>query len=276
MGGEYTEVSPTKTYEHEWGGLKTKILLFGKPNNFLSLVSNTAGLDIITGHAREHGVLRVFAPRVTSASKMIVDKDCFTKVMICNGRKVSYGIDADGVLIPSQSAFFIAPADCPTLVLQSSEGKMVATHAGRNCLLDDGLLSGNTTHPGVESVVYEGLKLLRCNPQKIYASIFCGIGEQYFIHPIEGTPHQDKNEQLIKYVCKRWGRKCFGPNLPEGQLNLFELISMQLREAGVQEKNIWHDGACTYSDLISKDKPMWWSHRRGDKGRNGVLVMRLN
>lgn len=264
----------TKEYEHEWRGFQTKVLLFGQPNNFISLHSNVNALNTVTAHAQKHGILKIFAPKVTSANKLIAQEHDFKKEIVCNGVSVFHGIAADGVLIPPRSAFFIASADCPTLVLQDSQGSIVATHAGRQCLLDSASFLGGRQHR-FESVIDEALQFLWDDPAHIHASVFCGIGQEHFTHPIEHFAYGDVNEAMIKYVVKRWGRDCFGPDLTQGQLSLFELIKAQLKESGVSIKHIWHDGACTYSDLISPLKHMWWSHRRGDKGRNGVLVMRI-
>ena len=267
-------ILPTKEYGHEWRGFQTKVLLFGQPNNFMSLHSNTNTLNTVTAHAQKHGILKIFAPKVTNANKVIAREHDFKKEIVCNGVSVFHGIAADGVLIPSRSAFFIASADCPTLVLQDSLGSIVATHAGRQCLFDPASFLGGRRH-GFESVIDGALDLLWDDPTHIHASVFCGIGEEHFTHPREHFAYGDVNEAMIKYVVKRWGRDCFGPDLTEGQLNLFELIKAQLKESGVPEKNIWHDGACTYSDRTSSGEYMWWSHRRGDRGRNGILVMRM-
>jgi len=261
-------ILPSKSYEYSWFDTTGKILLFGKPHNFADFHNNEVALNIITKHAPHYGLERIYAPSVTSANRLIVGPDEFTQKVSCNGVSVFFGISADGVKLPPRSAFFIASADCPTLVLQSPEGEFVATHAGRKSLVDDENDEGG--------VVFSALNLFSGNASQTYASVFCGISAEHFNHPIEHSQYGNKNRKLIAYICKRWGRECFGKDLTEGNLNLFELISAQLKKAGVSTGHIWHDGACTYKDIQYSLNPMWWSHRRGDVGRNGILVMRLN
>lgn len=271
-------VHPTKMYEHEWFGNKVKVATFGRPNNFASLQNNELALQIIVKHVLAHGIETIFVPDVLRATGRIADANEFTKKISLGGVSVFADVSSDGVELPPRSAFFIASADCPTLVLRCPSGRVVATHAGRDCLFDKYRFIGGITRAH-ESAVFSAMKRLNGDAKEAHASIFCGIGAEYFTHPINHPECGYANEKLIQYICKRWGRQCFadaGENIVSGKLNLFELISAQFKEAGGNLNYIFNDKECTYSYLASSNEPLWWSHRRGNKERNGILVMRLS
>lgn len=271
-------VEPTRTYIHEWYGKKVKVCLFGRPNDFSRIRENETARRVIGEYAHQEKIKTLLCPSATEMNKKIVSEGAFLDRVAYKGVTMHFGTWADGVILNGRVGFFIASADCPTLVLQFDNGKTVATHAGRECLFDR-----NTFNLKIKkdrgSVVFKALTVVPGNIEKVYVSIFCGIKPHYFSHWTGHSIHGKNNRDMIAHITEQWGGDCFLSGEKDrslGKLDLVRLICAQLKEAGVPEKHIWHDGSCTFSDVVAHGVPLWWSHRRGDEGRNGVLVMQLN
>lgn len=278
MADDGEEFYPTREYQHTWYGHTVLVALFGHPVDFSHLQHNKRALPIITSHAAEHRVRMICAPNAAPANKRIVECGDFLQKTTHRGIWIMSGISADGVVIPPQSAFFLASADCPTLVLQSSAGELIATHAGRECLFDRNMF-GDTQSRDTSGVVFRALSHFSGNAEEVYASIFCGIGPAHFTHPTHHPIYGDDNARMIENICARWGRRCFAgeeKDIVWGRLDLAELLKAQLKEAGVRAEHIWHDRSCTRTDIAPTGAPLWWSHRRGGAGRNGIVVLRLS
>ncbi len=271
-------VAPTREYTHGWFGRSVFIQLFGRPHNFSDITGNPNARRIIAAYARQSGSRSIFCPQVGHANKRIVGPDSFPEKIMQDGVSIFFGVCADGVELPERSAFFIASADCPTLVLRFPDGRVIATHAGRECLFDR-LLFGNETKRDMSSVVYTALSRFSGDIKEVHASIFCGVEPAYFTHHIHHPVYGKENARMITHICAHWGRGCFageGDIVARGELDLVRLLRAQLEEAGVLPHYIWHDGARTVMDTMSDGSMLWWSHRREDEGRNGVLITRFN
>ena len=127
-----------------------------------------------------------------------------------------------------------------------------------------------------ESVVFSALRHYEGDRSEIAVRIFCGISGRNFGHPIRHSKYAEENALMANYVSKKYGKQCFvGSDIEEGKLDLVELITAQCGAMGVTRKGVWNDQVCTFGDCDFQENPMWWSHRRGDKERNGVLVLCL-
>ncbi len=278
---------PTARYTL-FGG-EVQVLVFGRPANYAGLSNhqntNQPALETIAGWAASYGVLEVFAPSARDFNARVVDPDLehFTQKREMGSVVFRTGVSADGVLMHRpKSAFFIASADCPTLILRLPNGKIVAAHAGRDCLIDRGRLSGGSPSRMHESVVFAATSHYHGEYEKIQSVLICGIGPTNFFH-FCGRHSGDKvaafkNRQMISDFQKRWGHKCVLLPIGDGRLNLYEAVKGQLDSVGVptDRTSFFHDHSDTFRDRLADGSAKYHSHRRDKDGcRNGVLVVRL-
>jgi copper oxidase (laccase) domain-containing protein len=76
---------------------------------------------------------------------------------------------------------------------------------------------------------------------------------------------------MIKFVIQEYGPQCI-LNAEEGKISLHKIIEAQCKKLGILDRNISWDEFDTATDKNPDGSFRWWSNRRGEKGRNLVLV----
>lgn len=251
---------------------------FGRPRNCaIGDWGDIENFVFMARQAGENGIKNLWIPRPTNFNAEIAGPNQFEQVWDIDGVLVHTGIMADGVELLPDEGFWISSGDCPTLVVMDKDSnRVIATHAGRDCLIDRGeiLRSRPTrTHRSVVDVIWNRLEPE--NPRAIQAWVYCGIGPEGFSHDINHPEHGEDNQTLINWLVKHYGTGVFAGPQPQGQLRLHQLIRKQFWHYGVTPRQVKTDHVDTWGDLNElTGKPAWWSRRRGDSGRNGVLVTR--
>lgn len=199
-------------------------------------------------------------------------------VLVCRG------VDADGCDIPVGHAFYIASADCPTIIARSAtSGTVIAAHAGRDCLVDRARLkTGNPSRPHesvVDAIVDFFHRKFSDKPGDLEVVSVCGIAAHNFSHPLDHPTYGDVNRNLVSYMISTYGTTCIHGNTQKGCLDLHNIIRAQFERRGVPGKHIQCDTIDTYGDCASDDNHRWWSNARAQTPqerakRNGVMVIR--
>ena len=184
------------------------------------------------------------------------------------------GIYADGAFLGRNEAFFMASADCPIVVLVGTQSGIVAAlHGGRDAIIDRSAAEKGIPSRRYESVVDAALARFPDEPDAIFAFIGFGIGARHFRHPFGHPVHGKRNRALVSYLMHKYGCVVRGAE-EEGCIDLSEIIFRQIVRHKIPACNIKRDGADTFSDKDASGEYRFWSHARGDDGRNGILVTR--
>ena len=227
--------------------------------------------------AQKNGVKHLWVPRPTTFNTLIASPQQFERVWDIDDVLVHTGVMADGVELLPNDGFSISSGDCPTLVVvDKKSNRIIATHAGRDCLIDRGeILRSRPTrnHRSVVDVIWNRLEPE--DPRAIQAWVYCGIGPEGFSHDVGHPEYGEDNQTLISWLIRHYGTGVFADPQSQGKLRLLHLIRKQFERYGVAPRQVKTDHVDTGRDLNQlTGKPAWWSRRRGDSGRNGVLVTR--
>ena len=237
----------------------------------------------IAGTLRQIGVKTVSAPRPQKFNAVICEPGDLTGDAVSISSDVTFmrGLDADGVVVPVETPFWLSSADCLTLVvIDPKTGMTIASHAGRDCLFDRERIYGrppSREHESVVDAIITRFKAAHVNAKYLQAFMTCGVGPEHFEHD---WGHRDvvmatRNQAMCAHVLMRWGTQCLDGDLLKGKLVLTEIVRAQLVKHGVRVFNIGFDVVDTYDDVNVNGDHLWWSNRRGDGDkRNGVLVTR--
>lgn len=162
---------------------------------------------------------------------------------------------ADGAIIGPGEVYALASADCPLVALNDPETRtMVAVHFSRETGVDKDIL---------------GTALERFTDQqrqRLVAVITLGIAPEHFDHPWDHHRFGDMNRERSLYLLFKFGDGALVGPAKYGCINLRWIAAARLISEGVKPYNIYADGLDTYGD------PDYWSHKRGDVGRNLVLA----
>lgn len=272
-------IKPTRILNSRCG--KAGIYLFGTPYDFgpqgdAAIIKETLKFYI------SNGVKNVLAPSCKKFNAEIVcENDLRHKIRLRGGLVIHQGVFADGVILnKKKEAFFIPSADCSTIIVTGNK-LMIATHAGRDCLIDKGEIhtgKPSRKHRSVVDAMMEKLIMAGENKKTLRVFITCGIKAENFPHPINHPQHGGKNKILIKHLLAKYGGDCLKGKPEEGFISLDNLIKIQFIRHGVPPENIANDGIDTYGDNIL-GKYLWHSCARGKterekKRRNGILVIK--
>lgn len=197
------------------------------------------------------------------------------------GVKIYRGVNADGCEIPQGKYMMLASADCPTIIARSRvSGKVVAAHAGRDCLVDRTHLETGTPSRPHESVV-DGImyKFLEWNvrAQDLDVFITCGIGGGYFYHRPTDQKYGATNRKLIAHF-RRLGDYCVLAPDTLGGICLPAIIRAQFAKYGVLEDKIANDDIDTFGDIyVDTGEAIWHSSARGktpaEKAMRNLVVI---
>jgi len=235
---------------------------------------------------------RIWAPRPTMFNALIVEptkmtlrgighhrgaEKTHTVCILCAG-------PAEGVEImsPKNCAAFFFPADCAVIVLYDPEsGKTVASHAGRDSLIDrQFLLTGNKSrkHISVVDAMIDAFSK-DTDTSNLRAFICGGINA----HPYQFLPDSEHiiyNLVLLRFLGMTTPNAV---NVKQGimYISITALIEEQLFGHGIRPENIGMDCSDPVDDKDVSGKYTWWSHTRwlqeghkGPDGRNGILIIR--
>lgn len=261
---------------------KAKIYLFGMPHDFSPRGNLSIIMETLRFYAARNGVKNIFNPSCRKFNAKIIHAESLrNKIRLRGNLIIHQGGFADGVILTNkQEGFFIASADCPTIVA-CGEKFVITAHAGRDCLIDKKEIhtgKPSRKHRSVVDAIIEKFFIAKENTKKMRVFITCGIKSENFPHPINHHQYEEKNKTLIEYLIAKYGKDYFRGDPKDGLISLKDLIKTQFTLHGVPAENLQSDNIDTYSDNIL-GRPIWHSCARGKtpkekKRRNGVLVMR--
>jgi copper oxidase (laccase) domain-containing protein len=255
-----------------------KIFLFGRPIDWRG---EETTLQMATFLQNRH-VKRLFCPNPSKMNGHVATRDEFV-IHTRSPLKFYNSALADAVVLEKPGeACLIKSADCPTIVVWNPEAdwkrrKVVVAHGARNSLVDmmhvRGFSQGEREHKSVITPVIGQFD--KSERPKLMVYIALGIGAQYFDHPFDHDTYGFQNEVMIKHILEKFGPMCVEKPIKKGMLNLRALIRAQCMQEGVLSANIIADRHDTFSERrqMWSRTSQWWSHKRGDSGRNAVLVV---
>lgn len=266
-------IEPYKTFSV---GDFFNVEVYGKPHNW-SMYTDISwrNLHSIADHKRVHAVLSptpiVFNARICDPNDleeyriMGVPHDA---VKIC---RTPNNEAAEGTVIPKGTAFWTTSADCPMILMYDSKtGYAAATHSGRDSLIDVDHLFGKKSRKNYS--VIDGLvsEFKKTDKADLRVFFVCRISAEHFPHPFNHPEKGERNRLIINEIVTRWGRECIVGELEQGNISLSLLILKQCMAHGIVPEHVSDAGLDTYMDENV------WSHRRGEAGRNGILVIHKN
>ena len=111
---------------------------------------------------------------------------------------------------------------------------------------------------------------------RLHAFVCAGIGAQNFSHTVDNSERGHVSRRIVEKFISIGSNTIVGP-FEEGRISLFEAIKNQFGKNGtlpsVPAGQVFHDNVDTFADKDDNGH-LWWSHRRGDSQRNGILVIR--
>ena len=122
--------------------------------------ANSTDQEILRSTREKLGVNIIYRPRTSFFNALIVKPTELKKNRWIEGYDIYSGCNADGVIIPTSAAIWLATADCPTIVARNRvNGKTIAAHAGRYSLVDRQRLLGKSPrqHESVVNAMVEEL-----------------------------------------------------------------------------------------------------------------------
>ncbi len=241
---------------------------------------------------KENKIARILAPRPSIFNARIANCKEFVGITIEHdgwNPHFAYYKPAEGVELGLASdtkfwgydAGFFYTADCAVIVLHDSKtGKTIASHAGRDSLVDRTHVE--TGEPGrnrssvIDSMLHE---LYTVNKKDIRAFI-CGAIKAHPHYLNTSLSPNIFNFKLLKFLEETT------PNVKSFSgdtmfLSILSLIEEQLIARGISSDNIGTDCSDVVNDVDASGEHTWWSHTRwlsnvriGPDGRNGILVVR--
>ncbi len=186
-----------------------------------------------------------------------------------------YGHEADCVALERGQSVAMRTGDCPTIIAQSKDKRVVA-HAGRDLLWDKEYVLGRkdpSRHESIISLLCQQFQLA----DTVHFYITTGISPKNFFHQTGQNEQGKQNYCMIQHLIKRWCREVVLGCTSYGAINLDVLIREQIstysRIAGIKRVEIESDLAsvCTFED------ERLWSHRQAvtagtHNGRNMIVV----
>jgi copper oxidase (laccase) domain-containing protein len=279
-------VAPTATFFPF--GNSVEIRLFGRKDQETGEITDwsPAKLDDarrqrLATIAADIGVRQLAAPRPTLSNAKICTVAELNEPIDC-GQRISLrrGCDADGTVVIPAQPFFMASADCTTIVVRDAEsGHVIAAHGGRDSLFDrQRILTGRVSRPH-ESVVDAIIEHFRvqfkssCKALQVYLT--CGIHPRHYYHSFDHPTFGEQNRKICMHLVEHWGRGILYGTPEEGRLSIGGIITAQFFRHGIKPTDVDFDSIDTYGDIDETADYRWWSNRRGDTTqRNGVLVIR--
>ncbi len=151
---------------------------------------------------REAGIQDAFAPRVSAASAIITrpgePTECIELGWYSRIRRSERA--ADGLFLARGASMVASPAGCPLIIANAGPFCVVA-HAGRDSLIDPGVLRDEPTRQRL-SVVEAIVEALREAGQGdgITMTMLFAIPAEAFVHRIDDPTHGARNRALARFV----------------------------------------------------------------------------
>ncbi len=239
--------------------------------------------------AQRAGVRKIYQPdpHLSNAKCLYPDSPEFTQ-KITSAKKEYFGMElwrgpeanADAMLLPPWMGFWQVLADCAFLIMRGAKsGKLFVSHYGlasssdwERALQEAGLPHGELRQH--ESVIDVGLSHFDQEEwPHLQCAVIFSIGAINFKHPVSHPEFGERNRALIQYIQKRTPEALIGePDF--GQISLKMRAKGQLIRRGVPAKNIFtEDGIDTFADVDENGQYKFFSKRRGDKERDGLMLV---
>ncbi len=179
------------------------------------------------------------------------------------GEKITLkrGKNVEGTKIEIHQAFFVTPADCLTMVGTNDSGEIVATHAGRNSVLNiEDLFKFGVVENLVKSLGGENVEL--------WAGL--GVSSEAYKHSLSDPKYGPANARraaFLQKLCPDF--KCVAGD----GLDVYEIVNCICTRLGV--KLTLDKDVCTFSDVDENGESIAHSNVRLNEeksARNGVLV----
>lgn len=229
-----------------------KVQLFGKPHDWSG---TEASRDFMHSPHLDPRTHNVYAPTLGTGRRIVSSSSSWNEELV-DGRKFFHGAEADGVKINPGNAVIMKPADCPITILCFKD-EVVVCHCGR-----DNMIDRNSPKHGRPSILTDAMSSTTCTFQSAWISF--GISARHFTHDPNHPTHGLYNQRMIDHVSETH-QMCI--NRETGALDLERLISEDLSQNyGMENKRIVVHPFCPFTSGSC------WSHRRGDRQRNLVLV----
>lgn len=226
---------------------------FGKPRDWSGI---EASRDFVHSPHLDPRTHNIYAPTLGTGRRIVSSSSSWNGELV-DGRKFFHGAEADAVKINPGNAVIMKPADCPITVL-CFEHEVVVCHCGR-----DNMIDRNSPRRGRPSILAD-VMASATSPLR-FAWISFGISREHFAHDPNHPEHGLYNQRMIDHVSDR-RPTCV--DRETGTLDLHELIREDLlQDYGVQKEKVVVFPFCPFTRTGS-----CWSHRRGDRQRNLVLV----
>lgn len=268
---------PLPTESHVIEGGRISVHCFGKDEDWR--LGNDVARRLIANFAFGHGVTDVLAPVPVEFNAIVCEPEQLSPeheepVGRCEKMTFYRRFKADGTQIKPRQAFYITSGDCPTLVVFNLiTGELFVAHAGRNCLWDrNNIIEGKPPRAHASVVDAIMAKIPQGHRRFCKAFIVLGIAAENFCHPTYDSTHGAANQKMVEHFVQTLGTSVCH-DLLDGKLSVKGIIREQLMRNGVPADSIGLDMADTFGDKSKSGSPKWHSNRRGDKTRNGVLVI---
>jgi hypothetical protein len=251
-----------------------KLHVFGKPNNWgMHSAESWINLRML---AEEMNITKIVSPfpeefntRICRPEELIQytpdARPSSVKIF-----RTPRGKPGEGAVIMPGTSFWTTSADCPMILIYDEETKQAAaSHSGRDSLIT---YDNNQSKIRPNDSVIEGIIKTFPESRHAYLKVFfvCRIEPEHFANPINDKKHGERNKKIIDTVVTKWGTECIIGDLNEGHISLPILIRKQCEYYGIPKDHITDGGLDTFSD------PHLWSHRDGNKERNGIFVVHRN
>lgn len=293
------EIKPTAIFT-PFGG-RVEIRMFGKQTGDWSLkqlgTENETffkeRLSTVSHVLTDLRLVRIYAPRPKIFNAKINEVDDFyhsgaTHVPSPTETTWLFTAVGEGAIVRDSSKLhedffpitFFYTADCAVIVIHDPKtGRTVASHAGRDSVIDRSLiLTGEKSRPCF-SVVDSMLQFFE-DKSRVRAFICGGLSRHE--HPL--NTNNPEHLQYNRAICEHFqGNFPNSFKLRSGSLfiSVINIIEEQLISHGVSPDNIGTDCSNTVDDNDETGEFTWWSHSRwyeegkeGPDGRNGILVVR--
>lgn len=203
-------------------------------------------------------------------------------VNLCVPKKPFEGIVIPKTLRENGFASYFYTADCAILILHDQKsGRTIATHAGRDSLIDRSYIEKGSENRRYKSVVDAAIACFEEKMRPNLHAFICGaIPKEFFGHDLHDPACGLRNQHLCRFLEKTY------PDAITVENNMLficlrTLIRLQLIRHGIHPSAISADGINTVSDRENGEY-MWHSHRRATcftervnyGKRNGTLVYR--
>ena len=192
--------------------------------------------DGICGVLKSMGVHKAYAPHVSPASAKIVETNVLKQIDLGEERMLyrNCHAPADGVFLGKGRAFVMSGSGCPVIIAAGGD-KVVVAHAGRDSLIDRGVVMEvpiTREHVSVVNAVVSAFRENDIAPHQISMRMLFSIPAAVFEHRFDHPQHGQYNLALFRFLNERWPMSIIRRN-GAMYLDLETLFEEQARSAGI-------------------------------------------